>query len=98
LFEELVAVRETLFADKTKRYKTAENLLTRQVTQAAINLEDAIAMVVFKALGVEKVMWVAEDDSKTCKDCKALDGKIFPLEDAPPKLHPNCRCYYIPTK
>ncbi len=94
LFESLIASVE----NRHRSYVTAENLLTRQIRQSAIELEDAVAMAIYKALGVEKVMWVAEDDSKTCKDCKALDGKIFPLEEAPPKLHPNCRCYYIPVR
>lgn len=98
LFEDLVAVRNTPGTDKMSSYKTAENLLIRQIKQAAINLEDSVAMAVFKALGAEKVQWVAEDDDKTCKICKPLDGQVFNLEDAPPKAHPNCRCYYIPVR
>ena len=84
-------------AERAQSYKTAENLLTRQVKQNAIDLEDALAMAVYKAVGVEKVKWIAEDDSKTCGECKALDGKVFPLGEAPPKAHPNCRCYYVPV-
>lgn len=51
-----------------------------------------------KARGVEKVQWVAEDDDKTCGVCNALDGEVFPIIEAPPKAHHNCRCYYIPVK
>ena len=98
LFEDLVAVMKTPGTDKMRSYKTAENLLIRQIKQAAINLEDAVVMAVFKAVGVKKVEWVAEDDHKTCKDCNALDGKVFDIKDAPPKLHIHCRCYFIPVK
>ena len=94
LFEALISNKRELH----QSYKTAENLLLRQVKQYSIDLEDAIAMVVYKAVDVKKVMWITERDSKTCSHCKELDGEIFKLEEAPPKLHPNCRCYYVPVK
>ena len=98
LFEALVATRDTTNANKIQSYKTAENLLNRQVKQYAIELEDSVAMVVYKAVGVKKVKWVAENDHKTCGECREMDGEIFNIQDAPPKLHHNCRCYYIPVR
>ena len=94
LFEALISNKRELH----QSYKTAENLLLKQVKQYGVDLEDKIAMTVYKDVGVAKVMWVTEQDHKTCGDCKELDGEIFKLEDAPQKLHPNCRCYYIPVK
>lgn len=94
LFESLVASR----LEKAQSYKTAENLINKQVKQYAIDLEDKVAMVVYKAVGVKKVMWVAENDHKTCGVCTELDGEIFDLKDAPPKQHYNCRCVLIPVK
>ena len=94
LFEALIASS----LEKTQSYKTAENLLKRQVKQYAIELEDSVAKTVYKDIGVEKVRWVAEIDHKTCGVCAELDGEIFPLEDAPPKQHYNCRCSYVPVK
>ena len=94
LFEALVSSR----SEQHQSYKTAENLLLRQVKQYGIDLEDSIAMIVYKAVGVKKVMWVTEKDHKTCGVCGELNGEIFNLEEAPPKLHPNCRCYYVPVK
>ena len=92
LFESLVASRLV----KEQSYKTAENLLKRQINQYAIDLEDAIAMVVYEDTGVEKVKWVAEHDHRTCGDCKELDGEVYKLHEAPDKLHYQCRCYLIP--
>lgn len=92
LFESLVASSK----ERHQSYKTAENLLKRQVNQYAIELEDAIAMVVYKDLGVTYVQWIAEDDHKTCGVCNELDGQIFPLAEAPPKQHYHCRCYLVP--
>ena len=94
LFESVVASTNEIH----QSYKTAENLITRQVKQYAVELEDSVAKSVFKDLGVKKVMWVAEDDYKTCGVCNALDGEIFDLKDAPPKQHYNCRCVLIPVK
>ena len=94
LFEALVSSVD----DRTQSYKTAENLLLRQVKQYGIDLEDAIAMVVYKAVGVKEVMWVAEEDHKTCGVCAELGGQIFSLDDVPVKQHYNCRCYYVPVK
>ena len=92
LFESLVA--STL--ERHQSYKTAENLLIKQVKQYAIDLEDAIAMVVYEDTGVKMVMWNAEHDHRTCGDCSEMDGQIFKLKDVPDKLHYQCRCWLTP--
>ena len=92
---------EALVSDPTVKhqsYAKAERLIINQIKQYAIDLEDAIAMVVYEDTGVTKVQWVAEQDHKTCDDCKELDGEIFDLDKAPDKQHHNCRCYLIPVK
>ena len=94
LFEALVA--STL--ERTKSYQTAERLLTRQVKQSVIDLEDEVAKTVYEDLGVTKVRWVTEQDEKTCGVCQEMDGQIYDLEDVPPKQHYNCRCYLIPVR
>ena len=94
LFEALVSNK----LERLKSYAYAERLITSQIEQYAIDLEDAIAQVVYKDTGVENVMWVSEKDHKTCGECMEMDGQIFDLHNAPPKLHHNCRCYYIPVK
>lgn len=94
LFESLVASA----AERMQSYKASERLIVNQIRQASIDLEDAILMTAFRDAGVEKVRWIAEDDSKTCADCNELDNQVFALEDVPPKQHINCRCYLIPVK
>lgn len=92
---------ESLVSDPTVKhqsYAKAEKYLVKQIKQSGIDLDDAVAMQVFKDLGVEKVQWVAEQDSKTCGVCSELDGEIFDLDKAPNKQHHNCRCYLIPVK
>lgn len=94
MFESLVASTN----ERHQSYKTAENLLKRQVKQYSIELEDSVTRVAYKDAGVTKVQWVAEDDWRTCGTCKELDGEIFNLEDVPPKQHYNCRCIIVPIK
>ena len=94
LFESLVA--STL--ERHQSYNTAEKLLIKQVKQYAIDLEDAIAMVVYEDTGVKMVMWHAEHDHGTCGDCSELDGQIFKLKDVTDKLHYQCRCWITPVR
>jgi SPP1 gp7 family putative phage head morphogenesis protein len=94
LFESLVAD----MPGKMQSYKTAEKLLTKQIQQYAIELEDAITKAVYKDINVEYVMWNAEDDDKTCGVCNELDEQVFELKNAPPKQHYGCRCYLTPVK
>jgi SPP1 gp7 family putative phage head morphogenesis protein len=94
LFESLVAD----MPGKMQSYKIAEKLLTKQIQQYAIELEDAITKAVYTDIKVEYVMWNAEDDDKTCGVCNELDEQVFELKDAPPKQHYGCRCYLTPVK
>lgn len=94
LFEALVSNE----LERLKSYAYAERLITQQIEQYAIDLEDTIAKVVYEDTKVKKVMWNAEDDHKTCSDCAELDGQIFELNNVPPKQHYNCRCWLTPIK
>ena len=94
LFEALVASK----IDKMQSYKTAENLLLRQIKQYLVDLEDKVTITVYKAVGVEKVVWNAEQDHKTCGVCSEMDGQIFSLGELPPKQHYQCRCWITPVK
>lgn len=94
LFESLVADPSV----KLQSYAKAEKYLVRQIKQYAVELEDAIAKVVYEDVGVKQVQWVAEDDYRTCNDCKELNGEIFDINKAPEKQHYNCRCVLVPIK
>lgn len=94
LFEALVSNE----LERLQSYAYAERLITTQIEQYAIDLEDAVAKVVYEDTNVEKVMWVSEKDDRTCGVCSELDGQIFDLVAVPPKQHYQCRCYFIPVK
>lgn len=49
------------------------------------------------ATGIERVMWEATLDGKTCAEDAELDGKIWGINEDHPELpnHPNCRCNLV---
>ena len=94
LFEAIVA--DTVLRHQS--YLKAERLLANQVKQGGIDMDDAVAKTVYKAVGVKRVQWIAEDDAKTCSVCRELDKQIFDLDKAPHKPHHNCRCYLLPVR
>ena len=93
LFESVVASSKEVM----QSYKTAERLLTNQIKQSAIDIEDAIVILAYTDVGVQRLRWVSEHDSKTCSVCDEMDGAIFDISDVPPKQHINCRCYLVPV-
>ncbi|MGY0372483.1 minor capsid protein [Clostridium sp. JNZ J1-5] len=47
---------------------------------------------------VEKVMWLASTDERTCSTCGSLHGQEFVLGKEPNNpAHANCRCCWIPV-
>lgn len=47
--------------------------------------------------GIQQVEWLAEIDSRTCPECRAMDGKRFPISQANYMIpaHPHCRCTWL---
>ena len=43
--------------------------------------------------GVEQVRWVTAVDDRRCEECRSRHGKIYPINNIPPKPHRYCRCY-----
>lgn len=91
LFESMLASEnKAAEVDLALRYWSA------MIAQYAIITTDAAAKKAYTYLGVSRVMWVSVKDNKACKVCKSRDGKVYPIEDVPPKSHIGCRCYLIP--
>lgn len=79
-------------------YKAAENAWKRQTRQAMIDTEDRAAVTAYRDAGVEEAMWISVCDNRTCEECSALNGLIFPVDRVPDKPHYGCRCYIVPVK
>ena len=79
--------------DKGKEVDKALKYWTVQVGQYAINAVDMARLEAFYAAGVKKARWMTEKDERVCDTCGPMDGKVFDIEDVPPKPHINCRCW-----
>ena len=66
---------------------------SRQLAQYADLIVDAATIAGYKDAGVPKLMWNTEKDDRVCKECEALDGQVFEIDEYPAKKHPNCRCW-----
>lgn len=74
------------------------NLWWTQTAQYGIDVVDAATLRAYRDMGVEKVRWVAEVDSRTCKVCRERNGNVYKLSEVPNKTHYNCRCHLEPVE
>lgn len=99
LNEQILTAREfnsrDMFNDSLR--KTA-NLWWTQTSQYGIDVVDKASLQAYEDMGVERVRWVAEIDSRTCQVCKDRNGKVYKLSKVPAKTHYNCRCRLEPVE
>ena len=58
----------------------------------AQSVANATTISRFRQGGITHVLFVAVMDSRTSEQCRALNGRVFPIDQAPePPLHRNCR-------
>lgn len=77
---------------------TAKRLLALMFAQFAIEITDEAIKDQYRDDGVEKVRWISREDGKRCKTCKERHGKVYNIDNVPPKPHVNCRCLLEPVK
>lgn len=76
-----------------KEVELAKRLLVATNKQFA---DDATFDAVIQAYaddGVERVRWVTAVDDRRCTECKSRHGKVYEIDNIPPKPHLHCRCY-----
>lgn len=84
--------------DRNREIDKALRYWTQQVGQYAINVTDYAIMEAYADYGIKKVQWVSAHDDRVCGECYSYDGKVFEIDEVPPKPHWNCRCYLLPVK
>jgi SPP1 gp7 family putative phage head morphogenesis protein len=62
-----------------------------------LDVVDMAMLVAYAAMGVKEVKWNTNIDGRECKVCRERNGEVYPIKDAPPKAHRNCRCYLTPV-
>lgn len=60
-------------------------------------IRTAAKMTNMRANKVKYVRYVAVMDDRVRPEHAALDGQIFPIDEAPVLGEPNCRCTYVPA-
>ena len=71
----------------------AKRLIIATNKQFAEDATFAAVVQAFKDDGVKKVRWITAVDDRRCAECKSRHGKIYPINNIPPKPHLYCRCY-----
>lgn len=89
---------ESLIAsdNKTEEIDKALKLWSAMISQYAITAVDTATLAAYKSLGVREVVWKSIKDGRRCKVCMERDGKVYPIDEVPPKPHIGCRCYLVP--
>lgn len=98
LAEQMLTAREylnrVLYNDSLRR---AANLWWSQTSHYMLDSVDHATLEGYKDCGVERVKWHTRIDGRECAVCRERHGKIYDIEDVPPKAHRNCRCYWVPV-
>lgn len=70
----------------------------RLVRTETMHYLNAASLQAYQDCGVKYVQFWAALDERTCPQCGALHGRIFPIDKAPVlPIHANCRCCYLPV-
>ncbi len=77
---------------KTQEIDAALRAMSFMCRIYADRITDEAVMQAYKDDGEDYVLWVAENDAKTCSVCRKRNGKIYETDNVPPDPHPNCRC------
>ena len=88
-------VKKSILGDKNKA--GAKFYAERIAITESSRVQALAQKISFDEMDIDKYMFIAENDSKTCSVCRSLDGEVFRVEDmesyknANP-MHPFCRC------
>ena len=98
LSEQMMTAKEylnrTLYNDSLRR---SANLWWMQTAHYMLEAVDQATIDGYRDSGVEKVKWNTNIDGRECKTCRERNGKVYAIENIPPKAHRNCRCYLTPV-
>ena len=98
LAEQMMTAREylnrSLYNDSLRR---SANLWWTQTAHYMLDAVDQATLDGYRDSGVEKVKWNTNIDGRECKTCRERNGKVYSIDNVPPKAHRNCRCYITPV-
>lgn len=78
-------------------FGTVEGRLKTIANHQLHNLQAEVSAARAKAVGVKKEQWGTQGDSKVRPEHRALEGKVYDIDDPPggrrPGQDPGCRCF-----
>ena len=83
-------------AQRNREIDSALKSWSQQLGQFAINITDYALMKAYHDAGVEEVEWVDAGDQRVCGECYSRNGKVYGIDNVPPKPHVGCRCVIVP--
>ena len=84
-----------------KRFKSINGVIKALGLTESTAIGSLARQKIFKELGISKYQFYAKADERTCDECGALHGLVFPISsyevgvNASP-IHPHCRCWEVP--
>ena len=89
----------TIVNDLRDGFEMTRNNATRIVRTETMRATNRGVKDKYRSAGIEVVKWMATiQPGRTCEECKALNGKLFPIDKTPPiPKHPRCRCTLSPV-
>lgn len=84
-----------------KRFTSINKILKKLGLTESTAIGSLTRQKIFKELGISKYQFYAKADERTCDECGALHGLVFPISsyevgvNASP-IHPHCRCWEVP--
>lgn len=82
----------------SREVKKALRLWSNMIRQYSIAITDEALLMTYKKAGVENVKWITEEDERRCGPCAERHGKVYRIDNVPPKPHMGCRCYFEPIR
>ena len=70
---------------------------SRMVGWFAIWLTDEASIQAMRDAGIVRVRWNTVPDERRCHECREMDGRVFLIDELPPKPHRGCRCWGTPV-
>lgn len=92
---------DVLFGTVDNRFNSINKVLKKLGLTESTAIGSLARQRIFKELGISKYQFYAKADERTCDECGALHGLVFPISsyevgvNASP-IHPHCRCWEVP--
>lgn len=69
------------------------------IDNVAVYVAGESSLQAFKDNGISKVVWIAEEDDRTCGTCLEYNGTVYDIDEVPDiPVHSSCRCHIEPIK